>query len=385
MKTLMVRCVTEVTFQQITGGRSLSFSMDFVNEFSASDSWAELTNKATIKIPKNIYVKNKQNVKIPLGGTQAEKRISRLFQRGDAVSISYGYYTYENGKERLEMSKVFTGYISGVISKKPVTIECEDNMWLLKQIQCKAQAWPKEKTVEDLFRQLLSGTSFTVNATTKTTVGNLIIENETVAQLISRLRKDYHLEAYFRGSELRIGSLVYIENEAKKHTFEFQKNIISDNLKYQRRDDVKLSAICKSINLQVQTGKTKDGRAKTKNKKLEVLVYSDETGNFKHMEAKNGSFPENIDGERRTLFIPNAKTVEELAEAGINELKKYYYDGFKGDFTTFAIPFVRMGDNVLINDPILPDRNGLYKVRSVRYTGGVSGHRQIISLDYKIQ
>ena len=66
------------------------------------------------------------------------------------------------------------------------------------------------------------------------------------------------------------------------------------------------------------------------------------------------------------------------------ELKKYYYTGFRGHFTTLGIPFVKMGDNAVIVDSVLPERNGTYKIKSVEYTGGVEGLRQKIELDYKI-
>jgi hypothetical protein len=66
------------------------------------------------------------------------------------------------------------------------------------------------------------------------------------------------------------------------------------------------------------------------------------------------------------------------------ELKKYYYSGMRGKFITFGIPFVQQGDNINILDPILPERNGRYKVRSVRYSGGITGLRQEIEVDYLI-
>ena len=381
----MVRCITEVSFTQLTNGRNLAFTFDFVNVFEASDTWVDLTNQGKITFPKNIYVRDAQKNLLPLGGTQPDKRLNELFQRGDKVEISYGYYIYENGNETKVLSKIFSGYISRVTSKKPIQLELEDNMWLLKQIPCKPQVWPKNKSVEDLMKSLLSGTNFTVNSLTSTTVGNLMIGNETVAQLIDRLRNDFHLEGYFKGNELRIGSVVYIESEAVENTFVFQKNIISDELDYKRKDDIKLSAVCNSINVQT-TGKTnKAGQAKTSNVKLSVLVYSDAQGNFKYIEKKKDiDFPANTEGERRTLFFPNITSAKELADRGIEELKKYYYTGFKGKFTTFAHPFVKMGDNVTIQDQLLPDRNGKYKVRAVYYSGGVNGHRQVIELDYKL-
>lgn len=72
-----------------------------------------------------------------------------------------------------------------------------------------------------------------------------------------------------------------------------------------------------------------------------------------------------------------------LFNNGINELKKYFYTGFRGKFLTFAIPFVKQGDYVQLIDAILPERNGTYKVKGVEYSGGTSGNRQSIMLDYK--
>jgi len=384
----MMRCVTEIKFKaSAESKRDLQFTFNFVNEFEFSDSWVDLTNQAKITLPKNIYVIDKNGNKLNLGGTEPNKLIDNLFRRGDSVSINYGYYTYENGNEVLDMPEnpIFEGFITSVGSKRPIVLECEDNMWLLKQIPCKPQVWPKEKSVEDLLKSLLQGTDFTVNGLTKTTVGDLVIQDETVAQLLARLQKDFYFEAYFKGNELRIGSLVYIEAEARTFTFEFQKNIISDELVFQRKDDVKLSAICESVNT-VDGGKNKKGQTKTKEERLTVLVYYDKTGVAQYKEKKKGEdLPENVEGERRKLFYPNVKSAKDLFEKGKAELEKYYYTGFKGKFTTFAIPYVQMGDNVIIKDKLMPDRDGKYKVKSVNYTGGINGHRQIIELHYKIK
>jgi hypothetical protein len=102
------------------------------------------------------------------------------------------------------------------------------------------------------------------------------------------------------------------------------------------------------------------------------------------VKQKGVDFPANEEGERRTLFFNNITDAQQLANNGANELSKYYYTGFKGKFTTFAIPYVKMGDNVQLTDNLMPDRNGLYRVRGVTYNGGTNGHRQIIELDYKI-
>ena len=228
-------------------------------------------------------------------------------------------------------------------------------------------------------------TNFAQSALTETYIGDLQIQNMSVAQLLEYLRKHFHIEAYFLGDTLYVGSLVYSNPEpvGNVNAFIFQQNIISSELTYQRKDDVNLSAVCESINT-VFTGKTNaQGQSKTKQDRLTVLVWYDINGAPHYQpKQKNVDFPENLEGERRKLFFPLITDAATLAQQGLNELQKYYYTGFKGSFTTFATPSVTQGDTIFIQDLILPDRNGFYIVKGVKYTGGVSGHRQIITLDY---
>ena len=190
---------------------------------------------------------------------------------------------------------------------------------------------------------------------------------------------------YFRGNELRIGSLVYIDAEAQTKTFEFQNNIISSQLEYNRKDDIVLSAVATN-HVQEVVGQTKEGTPKTKNKRLEVLVTFKNGKNEPTTKVigTNEKPDPNIDGERRTFTFLEATTTDQLIELATIQLKKYYYSGFKGKFTTFGTPYVQFGDNAQIINPLLPEQNGIYKIKGVEYSGGVDGYRQTIQLDYKI-
>lgn len=386
----MHRSYTNIIIQQLTNGRNLTLKFDFVNEWDATDTWVDLTNQATVKIPKNIYAKNANGQRIPLfnstdniGGFDNDKP---LFLRGDKITIDFGYrYIDSRGNDLLESSRCFTGYIAEITSKKPIELKCEDNMWLLKQIPAKPQTWTG--SVESLFASLLKDyPQFTVKNNTSTNIGTIVIGNETVAQLLARLRKDAHIEAFFRGDTLHVGGLVYLDANPATKKFVFQKNIISDELMYKRKDDVVLSAVVIS-KFEYFTGKTtKDGQQKTKKQQIELLVYWNlKKNDWDYIEkTKTKDLPTNTEGERTTLTYLNITDKTELFNKGVEWLKKYFYTGFKGKFTTFGIPFVKQGDNVIIEDAILPERNGKYKVRGVEYSGGTDGQRQTIILDYKI-
>ncbi|MFX1704601.1 hypothetical protein PV783_11640 [Chitinophaga sp. CC14] len=394
----MYRVVTNITFQQqptasFPNRRSV-IRYDFVAEYEASDSWADLTNKAKITLPKNVYVRNGDGALLSLNGPNVNiggfSTGVPLFLKGDKVTIEGGYRYYEkSGNEVLRTSVLFTGYISQVTSKLPIVLECEDNMWKLKQLIAPNKTYPATATLEDILRDLLTGTDFTVNALTKTTFGAFRTQNETVCEVLARLRKDYHFESYFRGNELRSGAQVYLESDALasgRKIFKFQENIISDELDYKRKDDVQLSAIAYSVNKRELQVTTKAGKPKTKKERLEVLV-TQQNGEFigkVKPAGEKADFAPNTAGERRTLYFWNVASSAELIDLAKKELQKFYYTGFKGKFTTFGIPYVRQGDNVDIIDNVLPERNGRYKVKAVTYSNGMNGLRQVISLDYQI-
>jgi len=394
----MYRCITYITIQQVPTtdwpNRTTELNFDFVTEFESSDSWRDFTNKGRVTLPKNLYFKDENGKLQPLKGTNVNvggfSSTAPLFLRGDKITITAGYkYFNKDHREVEDVSTIHTGFITKVGSKIPIELEIEDNMWKLKQIPVTTHTFKKSDTLEDMLAFMLKGSEFTFKALTKTTFGEFAIGNETVAQALQRLQKTFGFEFYFRGNELRGGVLIYIEAEAANENFHFQENIIEDELEYKRKDDVTLSAIAHNT-ITVENGHCKDGALKTKRQRLEVLVTIKKNATKTELPYttriinRGDIVPENTDGERRTFFFPGATTTDQLAALAYEKLKMYYYTGFKGTFTTFGIPFVRQGDNAVIKDPILPERDGRYKIKKVEYSGGINGLRQHIELDYKI-
>lgn len=394
----MFRCVTTIKIEQIPSvdwpKRTTVLNFDFVTEFNSSDSWRDLTNKGRLILPKNLYFTDGNGKLRPLKGTNVNvggfSSGDPLFLRGDKVTIIAGYKYYNKAHREIEdTAQFFSGYITKVNSKIPIELQLEDNMWKLKQTPVETKTFSKSDTLESILKFILKGTPFTTKALTQTTFGTFSIGNETAAQVLQRLQKTYGFEFYFRGNELRGGALIYVEDEAVSENFHFQENIISDELEYVRKDDIVLSAVAHN-SITTTVGTNKDGTAKTKHKRIEVLVTLKKNPTIGELpytfrEINRGDVvPENTDGERRTLFFPGATTVQQLAELAYDKLKMYYYGGLRGTFTTFGIPFVRQGDNAVIKDPVLPERDGTYKIKKVEYSGGIGGLRQRIELDYKL-
>jgi hypothetical protein len=200
------------------------------------------------------------------------------------------------------------------------------------------------------------------------------------------------LDSYFRGNELRIGLTHYIPDDFHEHTFTFQKDIIGngEGLTYQRKDDINLSLVVQS-HYDEETGKiTADGRKVAKKRNTEILIYKNKKGDFTYTLKKQGEpyFKKqdiDVSGQRLTMDIySKVPEPERLFSMGSKELKKHYYDGLRGSFTTFGIPFVRHGDGVNLIDGILKERSGKYMVKSVAYSFSCdTGLRQSIELDYR--
>ncbi len=333
---------------------------------------------------------------------------------------------------------LFFGYVSSIKSGTPIEIEIEDNFYLLKRTPLDITVWNKKESpsgntaLYDLVQHLLDLTNASFNSanpifpklellnipssiTAQLALGYLEIGDMTCGQLLDKLQQQYHFNSSFRGNVLQFGFPIYIDSELPDHP-ELQANsnnffcfrdifneagsliasaniFPSHDLEYINKDDIVLSATvqCKVIN-PIKGKMTLSGKQKTFVERLKVLVYWDiVTSSFKYYELKTGDkVPKNQDGGERHQFYypvdasnPNPK-ISDLVRLGEEQLKKYHYTGFHGCFTTFGFPFVNWNDNITILDPIYSDRNGMYKIKEVKYRGGLKGLSQEIHLDYKI-
>lgn len=386
----MLRPVTNITITTAT--KTLFF--DFVNHWEFSNNWEDLSAQGKIIFPKNIYVRDtKTNKRYPLFGKN--KATGEMFKKGDKVKIQtqYVYFDENLNEKRTPLITIVEGYISNVKIEMPVTLEFEDNMYLLKKTPMVNKSYNGSQSIESILNEALQvtnstfGTDFKCETINKTLVSwdnsLLTAENETLATFLAKLKKDAFIFTYFRGNTLRVGRSVYTDLDSSTKIFEFQNNIISSDLSFKRKDDIVLSAVA-SNHIQEQTGTTKDGKAKVKNSRIEVLVTL-QGDKVISKSVKSGDKPDpNTDGERRTFTFLEAKSEDDLIRLATEALKKYYYSGLKGKFTTFGTPYVQFGDQCQIINNKLPEQNGVYKIKGVEYSGGIEGMRQVIQLDYKV-
>ena len=125
-----------------------------------------MTSIATIKLA---------NVKALL--TDANKKINV----GDEVKLSLGY----NGDNKLE----FTGYVSEIQPTSPITIECQDEMWKLKQAEYKETF--KGKKLKDVVKAIALGYELDLSACPDNS-GDFVFSNTTRYKALEKIKEEYN-------------------------------------------------------------------------------------------------------------------------------------------------------------------------------------------------
>ncbi len=364
--------------------RNKSFEFDFVTEVEITNTWANLSDTGKITIPQKLYFRDEAGNLFSWDGKNIGGHIANIppvILRGDKISVKLGYWYYDVNVKKYVTKKneVFVGYVSGVESSRPMIIHIMDNMYKLQQTSAPDKQW-NNYTLEKMVKELLKGTGFNLNTNGATTEIKpaIITQNQTVAEVLGMLQKYYTIESWFRQNTLNVGMITYFPNDVNKHNFKFQQNIVNSDLTYQRKDDVVIGVNCYSIE-KFSSGTTKRGTPKKSTKRLNQFALW-ENGLIRFYNQKPLSFQ----GEIRTLNLYGQSNISELQKAAEDNMYKLLFDGFKGSFTTFGLPYVKQGDNVKLQDKIMPDRDGNYKVKEVKYLFGQNGFRQIISVDLRL-
>ena len=208
--------------------------------------------------------------------------------------------------------------------------------------------------------------------------------------------------------KLNLGTDVYNPaiRPANIFTFIVQKDVISSNLEFRRKDDIIAGAYVKgwtktlcddkgdpvenisSDNLivkQTPTGITFKGyRTQTKQTSITVgdlggvmfcFIYSNQMATIPVKDKDN----------KVIGLMPTEQTRKDMEIFGNAQLSKYHYTGYKGSFTTFGYPFVRVGDLIYIKDTLFPERDGTYVLKGIHYSSSPEGgSRQEITIDYRV-
>jgi hypothetical protein len=356
--------------------RNKTYYLDFVTDGEIHDTWNNLTNTARITFPQNLYFKDETGRVITWASQNmtADPTLIPLILKGDRITIDLGFNYWTKGRQVIDVTPRFEGFVSAIVNRLPIEIEAEDNMWLLKQITCPNKVF-KGYTLQEIIKELIKTTDFTVNEIAKTSIGDFRTQDsETVAQVFYRLKKDYNIFCSFRGNELQCAGLVYSPDTAirKEYVFDFQENITSDRLEYQRTDDIMIGIKAYSVSKFELSQTNSAGKKRKSTKRLSVFVT-----------AKGITSEEGWEGEKRTWHFTDIKSESDLIEKAKALLNRLYYEGMRGSFRTFGIHPLTYGNIAVLRDDYLPERNGKYFIKSVNTTFGMEGLFQEVELDIR--
>lgn len=319
----MLKLCSEIT---IEGDKTWLFNA--VADCNIVEDVSTLTDTCEIQLPKKIKWQESvtKNGKPPI-------------KRGDKITIKLGY----DG----DLQTRFTGFIRSVDAKVPITIKCEDGMFVLKSHKVKPKAF-KNASLHEIMSYLLEGTSIQFQLMDKDIkVGNWRLTKTHASEELQELKEKMMLSSYFRrinGESILYIGLAYPLDNRKKVKFMHGKNIIDENFEYRDKEDIRVRCEAQSFN--------------AKNKKV-TYEYGDKDGDVIKIR---------IDG----------LTENELKKYAIEAVERYKQSGFKGSFETFGQPEVSKCDMVEIHAS--DGNSGVYLVKKLEIEFGTNGYRQKIEL-----
>ncbi|MGQ0737667.1 MAG: hypothetical protein ACT4OJ_01280 [Bacteroidota bacterium] len=261
-----------------------------------------------------------------------------ILKRKDKVIVKAGY-------DGLLLTE-FIGYVKDIKSGVPVTIECEDSMFLLKQSGAEVTKSYRSVTLHQLLTDILpAGIEFKAPGIV---LGPYRISKVTPAKVLEDLKSRFNIYSYFRlidEKPVLYSGLAYWSEKRVMEDFQFGYNIIDhSDLVYKREEDVRL-------------------RVKA------IGIMPDNTR--KEIEVGDR------DGETRTVHYYNVdlKTLKLRAD---QDLARFKYTGYYGSFLTFGVPSVQKGDIAnLTGNQYNPDGRYLVK-RVIKQIGVTRGFKQTI-------
>jgi hypothetical protein len=298
------------------------FEIRRIHSCTATSGWDMLTDNATIELPRNVKGLKRDGLK-------------NWIRRGDEVIINLGY--------NKEYNEEFVGFVSDVDANIPIKITCEDMMWKLKQVGAKYSA--SKCNVRTMLNDIVpKDLGITIDAQDMEIGAFKTDKGVTVAQVLQKL-KDIGVYTYFKGKTLVAGK-IYTDDD-KEVVYNFQDNIIANQLKYRVADDILIKVTATST--------------KKNGKKLSVSV-GDEDG----QEQKLSYY--GIDSEAK---------LKELAEKDLERLK---VDGYSGSMDTFGNPYVKHGYKAKLTNNDYPEQSGRYYVDSMKFSFNASGFKRTLDI-----
>ena len=366
----MLQCQCNISITSKGTNRKVNFN--FVHSIEIESSYENLTDTCKITLPR----------KLTFEGKNLFEGNNPIFKRGDNIEVQIGYVP--------NITTVFVGYIKNVGTNVPTVLECEDEMYLLKQWTInypkkidlitkskkgKLLKHPKEVpftvSLDELLDYCLTDHDIEYDVIDDIDLGQRRFVNLTPAAMLDVLKSEYGLYSYFKNKvnkttgeveidaktnkPIRILHVGFANDAAITHeaSFKMEEVIInSDTLEWSRAEDVRIQ--CSAISMFPD------------NTKSDPIIVGDPDGNQITIHKYN----------------MNESALRFAAEQWIKENK---YTGYRGDVETFGEPIMNHGDRAKITSTKLPERDGTFLIKKVKRVYSVDdGNHQIFTLGAKV-
>lgn len=309
-----------------------STSFQSVHAVQIKRSIYDLGATAIVKVPVTAVLKQ-------AGEAPTHIETAQVIKVGDKVEIRLGY---DN-----QLNTEFTGYVKRLNYKVPLEIECEDEYYKTRAVNCVFSK--KETTLKSCLNTILPGIK--LGSCVDLTLKNFIVNNKPGSWVLGLLKKEYGLSVFFDiNGNLYASKAHDIQGDTVKYRLRY--NVIKDDdLKFQLAQDVKL--------------------------KVKAICYYKDGTKIEGEIGEEG-------GETKTLYYYDVKNAAELKALAQQELKRYSYDGYRGKIETFLFPFALPGMVAELDDPVYQERSGNYYIESTEVSFGTGGARRNVEIGIKV-
>ncbi len=303
-----------------------------VSQFEINENVLEMSNTAKITIPRNY-------------GQLAGKSILEQFKVGDKVVIQCGY----DGDLQTE----FVGYIREIESDRPVVVHCDDETYPLRQTNYVKTYKATGTTLKQILADIIPASFMRVECP-NVVIGKYQIDNASAFVVLQDLMQSYGLYSRLQNGVLKVGLAYDFADKAQNHTYVIGKNTKKNELKFKRKEDLKLRFKAVATN--------------PNGKKTTVTVGSKDSY-----------------ASERTLNFAGPMTEDQLRKLARGVMQKNVYDGYTGSISGFCIPRTHAGDALAIKDVDEPEREGKFLIERVDITyDDNSGITRKNSLSFKL-
>ena len=313
-----------------------------------------IKNVLDIRVEKNVdALADTAVVTLPSMNKNAWLEVEKNVKEGDKIEVSFGYDQFHNELE-------LTGYVRSIANENnKITLSCEDRLYLFrKEIANKVLTNTNVSEIADYvvdeiatlsqeYITLVAGEGVKDIKFTRFT-----IQNATGYEVLKKLKEQSKVDIYSRWPHLYV-SLRYFPDEKVESAivdYDFSKNVEKHSLKYVKEEERKVQIRMTNI--------------KPDNKRMEVKVGTP-GGDIIRLNRYN---------------VADEQSLKIIAE---EELKKWKYTGYEGNFSTWLLPYCTYGYIANIRDTRYPEREGRYYVEKVVSSFSARGGQRKVFLGRK--